>query len=57
MPASHGHSEPCCNIPPIIANKYQARGIYEEIGGFKTCTCAPLSLSTVRTSFGDLIAL
>lgn len=37
MPASHGHSKPCCNIPPVVSSGYQPKGSYEEIGGFKTC--------------------
>lgn len=37
MPASHGHSAACCNIPPIVSKGYQPKGSYEEIGGYKTC--------------------
>lgn len=37
MPASHGHSEACCNIPPVVSKGYKAKGSYEEIGGYKTC--------------------
>jgi hypothetical protein len=37
MPAQHGHSEACCNIPPIVSKGYEAKGSYEELGGFKTC--------------------
>jgi len=37
MPASHGHSEACCNIPPIVSKGYNAKGSYEEIDGLKTC--------------------
>lgn len=37
MQASHGHSEACCNIPPVQAKGYDAKGSYEELGGFKTC--------------------
>ncbi|KAI1841612.1 hypothetical protein JX265_012506 [Neoarthrinium moseri] len=36
MPASHGHSEACCNIPPVVSKGYDAKGTYEELGGFKT---------------------
>lgn len=39
MPASHGHSAACCNIPPIVSKGYQPKGSYEEIGGYKTCMC------------------
>lgn len=41
MPAQHGHNEACCNIPPVISKGYDAKGDYEEIGGFKTCTTIP----------------
>lgn len=37
MPASHGHNEACCNIPPVVSKGYQAKGTYEKIGDFKTC--------------------
>ncbi len=38
MPASHGHNEACCNIPPVVSKGYKAKGSYEEIDGLKTCT-------------------
>lgn len=41
MPASHGHNEACCNIPPVVSSGYEAKGTYKEIGGYKTCTAAP----------------
>ncbi|KAL0937590.1 dienelactone hydrolase [Colletotrichum truncatum] len=41
MPAQHGHSQACCNIPPVIAKGYQAKGSYEEIGGLKTYVTGP----------------
>ena len=37
MTACHGHSEACCNIPPVVASGYSAKGSYEELGGLKTC--------------------
>jgi hypothetical protein len=37
MPASHGHNEACCNIPPVVASGYNKKGDYEEVGGFKSC--------------------
>ena len=37
MPASHGHSEACCNIPPIVVEGYEPKGKYETINGMKTC--------------------
>jgi dienelactone hydrolase len=41
MPASHGHSEACCNIPPIVSKAYNAKGSYEEIDGLKTYVTGP----------------
>ncbi|KAH6981925.1 Alpha/Beta hydrolase protein [Ilyonectria robusta] len=41
MPASHGHSEACCNVPPIVSKGYKAKGSYEEIGGYKTYVTGP----------------
>jgi dienelactone hydrolase len=41
MPATQGHSQPCCNIPPVVAKGYQAKGSYEEIGGLKTYVTGP----------------
>lgn len=41
MPASHGHNEACCNIPPVVAKGYKPKGSYEEIGGFKTYVTGP----------------
>src|SRR5450432_1025993 len=38
MPAQHGHSEACCNIPPIVVEGYKPKGKYETIGGMKHCT-------------------
>ena len=37
MPATHGHSEACCNIPPIVSSGYVPKGTYKQIGGMKTC--------------------
>ena len=37
MPATSGHSAACCNVPPIVSKGYQAKGNYEDVGGFKTC--------------------
>ncbi|KAI1211912.1 Alpha/Beta hydrolase protein [Annulohypoxylon truncatum] len=41
MPAQHGHSEACCNIPPVVATGYSAKGSYEELGGFKSYVTGP----------------
>ena len=44
MPASHGHNEACCNIPPVVTKGYKAQGSYDEVDGLKTCTEHPLGL-------------
>ncbi|KAI1103216.1 Alpha/Beta hydrolase protein [Jackrogersella minutella] len=41
MPAQHGHSEACCNIPPVVAKGYSAKGGYEELGGYKSYVTGP----------------
>ncbi|KAI5860673.1 hypothetical protein GGS23DRAFT_579744 [Durotheca rogersii] len=41
MPAQHGHSEACCNIPPVVAKGYTPKGSHEEIGGFDTYVTGP----------------
>lgn len=41
MPATGGHSKPCCNVPPVVSKGYQAKGTYEEIGGYKTYVTGP----------------
>lgn len=41
MPASHGHSQACCNVPPVVTKGYKAKGTYEQIGGYKTCASDP----------------
>ncbi|KAK5636226.1 hypothetical protein RRF57_011938 [Xylaria bambusicola] len=41
MPAQHGHSEACCNIPPIVSHGYDPKGSYEELGGYKSYVTGP----------------
>ncbi|SPN99832.1 related to hydrolase related to dienelactone hydrolase [Cephalotrichum gorgonifer] len=41
MPATSGHSAACCNIPPIVTDAYQAKGTYENVGGFNTYATGP----------------
>ncbi|KAL5606360.1 hypothetical protein BROUX41_002777 [Berkeleyomyces rouxiae] len=36
MPATHGHSAACCNIPPVVEKGYKEKGSYEQLGGFNT---------------------
>ena len=47
MPATSGHSAACCNIPPIVTKGYQAKGSYEDLGGFKTCMWRHTPLYTI----------
>lgn len=37
MKATSGHSEACCNLPPVVAEGYEEKGKYETIGDYKTC--------------------
>ncbi|KAL1853135.1 hypothetical protein VTK73DRAFT_9080 [Phialemonium thermophilum] len=41
MPATHGHNEACCNIPPVVSKGYTPKGSYEELGGYKTYVTGP----------------
>lgn len=41
MPASHGHSEACCNIPPVVSKGYTAKGSYDEVDGLRTYVTGP----------------
>lgn len=41
MPAQHGHSKACCNIPPVVSKGYTEKGTYEELGGFKSYVTGP----------------
>ncbi|KAK3318923.1 Alpha/Beta hydrolase protein [Apodospora peruviana] len=41
MPATGGHNEACCNIPPVVASGYTPKGSYEQLGGLKTYVTGP----------------
>ncbi|KXG49493.1 Dienelactone hydrolase [Penicillium griseofulvum] len=41
MKATHGHSQACCNIPPVVSSGYVPKGLYEELGGMKTYVTGP----------------
>lgn len=45
MPAQQGHSAACCNIPPVVSKGYEAKGTYEELGGYKSYVTGPSSAS------------
>ncbi|KAF2274189.1 dienelactone hydrolase [Westerdykella ornata] len=36
MPATHGHNESCCNIPPVVSEDYVPKGTYKQLGGMNT---------------------
>ncbi|KAI1109431.1 alpha/beta-hydrolase [Nemania sp. NC0429] len=56
IPAQHGHSEACCNIPPIVSGPYDVKGTYETLSGYKTYVTGPSDttkgLITVYDIFG-----
>jgi len=54
MEAQHGHSAACCNIPPIIAKDYKAKGKYETIGGTKTYVTGPSDATTAILFIFDI---
>ncbi|KAH8662314.1 Alpha/Beta hydrolase protein [Xylariales sp. PMI_506] len=41
MPAQHGHSQACCNLPPVVSKGYTVKGTYEDLGGYKTYVTGP----------------
>ena len=41
MKATHGHSEACCNVPPVVTSGYSVKGAYETIAGKKTYVTGP----------------
>ncbi|KAK7981457.1 hypothetical protein PG988_003695 [Apiospora saccharicola] len=54
MPATHGHNEACCNIPPIEASGYTAKGRYEQLGGMKTYVTGPAQATRGVISVFDI---
>ncbi|KAI1765737.1 Alpha/Beta hydrolase protein [Hypoxylon sp. FL1150] len=54
MPAQHGHSEACCNIPPVVSKGYDAKGTYEEVGGFKSYVTGPKDATKGIISIYDI---
>ncbi|TGJ80554.1 hypothetical protein E0Z10_g8210 [Xylaria hypoxylon] len=56
MPAQHGHSEACCNIPPIVSKGYEAKGGYEELGGYKTYVTGPSDTTKGIVTIYDIFA-
>ncbi|KAI2639196.1 alpha/beta-hydrolase [Xylaria nigripes] len=54
MPAQHGHSVACCNIPPIVSKGYEAKGSYEELGGYKTYVTGPANATKAIVVIYDI---
>ncbi|KAK7928916.1 dienelactone hydrolase [Apiospora marii] len=54
MPATHGHNEACCNIPPIEASGYTAKGSYKQLGGMKTYITGPAQATRGIISVFDI---
>lgn len=46
MQATGGHSEACCNIPPIVSSGYQKKGDFETFDGRKTYVTGPAKEAT-----------
>ncbi|ERS98185.1 carboxymethylenebutenolidase [Sporothrix schenckii 1099-18] len=40
-PAELGHSDACCNVPPIVASGYEIKGEYKTVGDLKTYATGP----------------
>ncbi|KAL1849602.1 hypothetical protein VTK73DRAFT_9849 [Phialemonium thermophilum] len=41
MPATGGHSEACCNTPPVVEKGYMQEGWWETIDGLRTYVTGP----------------
>ncbi|RMZ78739.1 hypothetical protein DV737_g3765, partial [Chaetothyriales sp. CBS 132003] len=54
MPASHGHSKACCNLPPVVSDKYEPKGSYEQLGGLKTYVTGPKDATKGLISIYDI---
>lgn len=46
MKATGGHSEACCNIPPIVSSGYQKKGDFDTFDGRKTYVTGPANEAT-----------
>ncbi|KAK8112157.1 dienelactone hydrolase family protein [Apiospora kogelbergensis] len=54
MPATHGHNEACCNIPPVVESGYAAKGSYEQFGGMRTYVAGPTAATRGIISIFDI---
>ncbi|KAI5464605.1 Alpha/Beta hydrolase protein [Mariannaea sp. PMI_226] len=41
MPATAGHGQACCNIPPVVSSGYKPKGAYQDVGGLRTYVTGP----------------
>ncbi|KAI1158394.1 alpha/beta-hydrolase [Nemania serpens] len=54
MSAAHGHSEACCNVPPVVSDGYVPKGSYTQLGGKKTYVTGPADASRGLVSIFDI---
>lgn len=54
MKATHGHSEACCNVPPVVSSGYSKKGSFETIGGKKTYVTGPADAAKGIVVVGDI---
>lgn len=54
MPGTSGHGRACCNIPPVVAEGYVAKGSYEQLGGSKTYVTGPADATLGIVSIFDI---
>ncbi|ORY67347.1 dienelactone hydrolase [Pseudomassariella vexata] len=54
MPAQHGHSEACCNLPPVVSKGYEGKGVYEELGGYNSYVTGPKDATRGIISIMDI---
>ncbi|KAI1117988.1 alpha/beta-hydrolase [Nemania sp. NC0429] len=54
MPATHGHSEACCNVPPVVSDGYVPKGSYTQLGGKKTYVTGPADATKGLVSVFDI---
>ncbi|RMZ80396.1 hypothetical protein DV738_g2791, partial [Chaetothyriales sp. CBS 135597] len=57
MPASNGHSEACCNTPPVVVSTddYTPKGSYQDLGGLKTYITSPKDVVAVAVDKGLIV--
>lgn len=48
------HSAACCKLPPVVAEGYEPKGKYIELGGIRTYVTGPADASTAILSIYDI---